>query len=745
MPFKDKEKFKEWERKTGKVDRHKVKGDRHKNKKRQTHKTALTENRYTFVDGESVDDKYVLLASSRHGYMYNPKGLSTEDCLEFLLNCGERSISGKMRCKPVGFGLMYDFNMILNDLNKAVCKRLISSGSVLWRKYRIELWSGKRLKITKYAMTDGWKTDLSKKVGAVTIDDIRSIFGGSFMKALKDFKIPVTPKDMEKLVSGKADRASFSFDNIDKIIEYNNLECKYGQILTEKLHEYLDKAGFHTTDTYSPAVYGKMLFRQNGIKEVFDRELDWNSEHPLKKDISRAAYTAFFGGRIEVGSYGSYYETVYNYDLRSSYPSNMTNLPNLQKGSWGYESNLSTPTFKPYSNLKDKKNPLKLFKAEIPFSLYHIRFNFQEERRFFPFPFRQGNGSICFPNKGTGWYWSPEVKAAVESGGFSKGEIQILEAYYFYEEGSHERPFSFIENTYSLREKWKHEDNEAQYGLKLAMNSAYGCLAMQEGARKGERPTWHQIEYAGYITSLTRAKIYETIRLDEEAIITIATDGVYSSRQLPLDVSKSGLGSWEYTEYSGIQLIMSGVYRLLKPKTEMTLVQVVENDFSRTLGIYSEENPMLYEQFRGSFVPEGDFDYFGRGFGNKLLDWRAVNRAWSVGEQEVKLTANPQFIGMRFAAIGDRWNLRNRWMQKKKTLKLTANGKRHDTKLVNWTKQDNPSVRLFDTSPEIIYGSEYIESAEYKPRYLRRMAGEVDEAATERTEVQNNLALQFAD
>ncbi len=748
MPYKNSEDFKNWQRKTGKKDRHKRseerKKDRHLNKER-TPENALSLNRYTFVDGESVNDRYVLLASSRHGYIYDENGLSTERCLEFLLKCAERSASGKMQCKPVGFGLMYDFNMILKDLNKKTCKRLVANGSVLWKCYRIELWTGKRLKITKYGTKDGWKTDLSNKIDAVTIDDVRSIFGGSFLKALDDFKIPVTPEDLEKMKKGKSERASFSFQNINEIIEYNNLECKYGQMLVEKLHEYLEQAGFHTTDSYSPAVYGKMLFRQNGIKDVLDRDLDWNSKDKMKRRISRAAYTAFLGGRIEIGSYGTFYGTVYNYDIRSSYPANMLQLPNLQRGSWSYDSNLSTPTFKPYSNLKDKKNPLKLFRRDIPFSLYHIRFNFVEDRRFYPFPFRQGNGAICFPSKGTIWVWYPELRAAIDHGDFKDGEIQILEAYYFVEHDPTDRPFSFIRDTYNLREKWKKEKNNAQYALKLAMNSSYGTLSMQEGAVKGHRPTWHQIEFAGYITSLTRAKIYETIRLDEDAIITIATDGIYTKRPLPIDLSQTGLGSWEYTEYYGIQLIMSGVYRLLKPKMEVTLIHVIEEEFERTLGIASEEFPTIQNEFNGQYIPNGNYEYMGRGFGNKLVDWGSVKNAWENGQTEVELETNPQFVGMRWAAIGDRWNLRNRWMKKKKRLRLTANGKRYDSKLINWNKTNNPAVRLVDTTPEIIYGSEYIESAEYKPRYLKRVSGELDEESYAKSEVEDNLLLQFSD
>ena len=648
--------------------------------------------------------------------------------------------------------------MSLSPHAKKKSRQLITNGSVWFKNYKIEFWSGKRLTITKYGlMPDGWKTDRSNKLSSVTIDDTHSIFGGSFLSTLNRYKVPVTTEDMDRLTKGKEDRSTFDMDHIQEIIDYNNLECKYGLMLIEKLHQHLETAGIHTTDSYSPACYGKILFRKQNIKQTLDTRLDWNSPDKMKKQISRSAYNAFFGGRIEVGKYGSYYGDVYNYDLRSAYPSAMTDLPNLSRGRWDYRKNFQGKKWKRYSEIASD-DPVKLLDPEHPFSLYHVRFNFPDDMQFYPFPFRTDTGAIMFPNQGIGWYWFPEVLSALDYGNLPPGSIEILEAYYFIEEDPSDRPFSYVRDVYAQRRKWEEDGNDAQMVLKLALNSSYGVLAMQEGAAriykkvKGKwtarklRPTYHQIEYAGYITSVTRAKIWSAITQDPESVITIATDGFYATKPFRLETGEN-LGQWEFTRYDGIQLIMSGVYRLLKYKDKVLKEAGMEHDdiimidghefyASDTIFVEDEDSESFYDQYQGDFIPEDSFyEYYGRGFGNKLLNWRKVNEGWQTNQHEVQLETNPQFVGMRFALIGDRWGLRNRWIPKVKTLTIDASGKRLDPKgPPKWTKTDNPSLRLYETKPYCLGQSRFTESGEYKPRYLKWNDGqkETDEQIYER-------------
>lgn len=75
----------------------------------------------------------------------------------------------------------------------------------------------------------------------------------------------------------------------------------------------------------------------------------------------------------------------------------------------------------------------------------------------------------------------------------------------------------------------------------------------------GGRPPWHQLEWAGMITSATRAQLWEAISQNPGAIIAIETDGLFSTAPLDLDIGDE-LGQWEYKEYEWITYVQSGIY-----------------------------------------------------------------------------------------------------------------------------------------------------------------------------------------
>jgi hypothetical protein len=75
----------------------------------------------------------------------------------------------------------------------------------------------------------------------------------------------------------------------------------------------------------------------------------------------------------------------------------------------------------------------------------------------------------------------------------------------------------------------------------------------------GGRPPWHQLEWAGMITSATRAQIWEAVSQAPESIIAVETDGIFSTAPLNLDVG-TALGQWELKEYDWITYVQSGIY-----------------------------------------------------------------------------------------------------------------------------------------------------------------------------------------
>jgi hypothetical protein len=69
--------------------------------------------------------------------------------------------------------------------------------------------------------------------------------------------------------------------------------------------------------------------------------------------------------------------------------------------------------------------------------------------------------------------------------------------------------------------------------------SLYGKTAQRSG-----RGPYCDVVAAGLITAITRARLIEAIGRDPESVVMLATDAVFSTRPLSLDIG-DGLGKWE--------------------------------------------------------------------------------------------------------------------------------------------------------------------------------------------------------
>ena len=174
-----------------------------------------------------------------------------------------------------------------------------------------------------------------------------------------------------------------------------------------------------------------------------------------------------------------------------------------------------------------------------------------------PFIVDQKNGSITHPNEVQGWYWTPEaclVPNDVQGG-------------WVFRPSSDARPFAFMQELYDSRRILKGPPyNPAERAIKLILNSIYGKLAQTIGwdRKKMLPPVWHQLEWAGYITSYTRAKIFQAIQQAPAAIIAVETDAIFST--IPLDLPESELlGDWECKMHEEVTYLQSGFYYAIEP------------------------------------------------------------------------------------------------------------------------------------------------------------------------------------
>ncbi len=642
----------------------------HRPNRGETHTTragfAMARNRFVAIDGEGFDDSgrhlYVYLAASDGGHfesVYNPNGLSPRECWEFLLSLPR--IFGPAIYVSYSFGYESEYWI---PTNRDRVKILDETGRCLYGPYRIRLWPRKRFEITRVLTVDGKPV----KGPRVRIDDVFSYFACSFEKAVEEWLPNITPLQRSVLHEGKALRGAFTRAAFEdgSVQLYNRVELQLLVLLARALKSAREDAGLQSSDFYSPANLAVALFKKYHVTIM-----------PAPPQVEKAAYAAFFGGRIECAAFGSYFGPVYEYDINRAYPYAMSLLPDLSEGTW-------ERSFR--------------FRTRSRWSLYRVSWDFPEGWRFYPFPWRAENGAVFYPPRGTGWVWAPEIQP------WMLKFLRFSDGWHFIASKNNIPPFGWQADVYRQTLDLKRRGlTGPAHSLKVGQNSAYGKLAQQTSMRIGEvdghmgrvRPTFHHPCYAGLITSMTRARLWEMLddfnSGDETEIISFCTDAVYSTSPLCLlDSADDGhtlgkvepvsdeFGALKCETFDAMQSLQSGVYRLQK---------------------------------------DGEWITRARGFANRNVPWDLVNEGWMNGAQTVTHVLK-RFIGHRWASHQSRYHART-WASVPKEIRLGAVGKRYLAPKPKFTAMDNPSRRLYWTLPERDIGYDEV-SAPNLPNFGRR-------------------------
>lgn len=497
-------------------DRIKARKRENRRQKRETHDSKRPVNRereFIGWDGEGPRDAgYALFGSSEGDEICHPF-LGTEECLDLILS-RERENPHAIH---IWFGSNYDVSMILKDLPWRHLSALKHYTQTVWKQYVLEHVPNKWFQVSAYGCT-------------AKLYDIRSFFAGSYVSALLDMKIG-TPEEIAHLTSEKARRSEFLWSEIEQIKPYMRLELKLMPELAERLREAFVNAGFDLHSWHGPGALAHMAMRKHGVYDAM-------AESPF--DVADAARFAFAGGRFELPRGGYIRKVVYNADLHSAYPAFARSLPNLARGKWrrgrSYE-------------------PGK-------FAVYRIRYNSRPDPlRIFPLFQRISSGEVVWPNQCEGWYWSPEAEIVS-----TDSDAEFLESWVFDEFDSTDRPFAWLGEYYDRRRYLISIGSVLELTFKLIINSVYGQLAQRTGWDQKNRtaPKSHQLEWAGFITSSCRAAIYRAAISCGSALISIDTDGVYSTKMPEGLVCSDKLGDWEVKEYSEALFWQSGIYCLKK-------------------------------------------------------------------------------------------------------------------------------------------------------------------------------------
>lgn len=476
-------------------------------------------------DGEGVtigDSHYytMLAAMSSDDMVYraveNKRGLKTATIFRFLLDMHRDNPNAI----HIIYGGSYDFNMWLADLSRAEAERLYTAQSVYWRDYRLAWKRGKSFTITQ---RDPKQT--------ITIFDVVSFFQRSFVTACDEY-LGERFERREMIVANKAGRSTFTLADSAKVAEYNEAELRNLIRLFIELRERLNNVNLRPRRWDGPGAIAAALLDREGVRAAIG---------PVPDAVAEAARYAYAGGRFEDLQFGHVESPAWEYDINSAYPAALSHVPNLVGGYW---ENHSGP-------------------PQAAFSLIRVSWEAYDLELPGPCFIRAENGTISYPARGTNWIWRPEYDVLVEYCRRGYGTFTIHEVWDYWEPDK-PKPFAFIPGLYRKRQALKRARDGAHVGLKLALNSLYGKLAQQIGARYDSKSGWkippyHCLEWAGYTTAFCRATVLRAVLNDLDAVIAFETDAVFTTR--PLDVPLSdALGEFGVLEFSDLTYVQSGLY-----------------------------------------------------------------------------------------------------------------------------------------------------------------------------------------
>jgi DNA polymerase family B len=528
------------------------------------------------VTGENDYHPYCLFGSSL-GWRIKAWDLTTLDCLSLLIET-EQAMPEAIH---FGFAFGYDVNMILRDLPVSALEMLRKFGKTRFMGFTIEYIPRKWLKVG-YGKGKGRTT--------IQVFDVFSFFGTGLAPTLRKYNIG-SEEQLSTIDAGKGERPNFAFSDLTASIEpYWEQELVLMVQLMEEFRRILGNAGIHLASWHGPGAIANYLLRNHHVENLMDKG--------VPDEIIAASRSAYFGGRFEPFVAGFYDGPVYSADINSAYPYSHSRLPDLSSGKWLHQ--IGRPGDSP---------------RNTRMGIYRIRYHAPYSAKCMPLPHRDPNGSVSFAPATEGWFHAAEASMV-----YNNPHAEFLEWWQFDDDGSY--PFAWIEDLYEQRLEMQRKGDPTQIAFKLGPNSLYGRVAQRAGwERIGGPPKWHQLEWAGAITSECRSMVYSVARQAGNALVSIDTDGVLSLRpfgKLPNGSGKK-LGQWKVTEYSGVLYVQNGIYWLrdsdgnwLPPKSRGIPRKRLE---------FEKIFPTL-QQNRDIVIQQHSFIGFGLALRGRMHDWR---------------------------------------------------------------------------------------------------------------------------
>lgn len=389
-----------------------------------------------------------------------------------------------------------DFEKYINGLAlKELCEVTVNG-------YHVKLINGKSLTIRKYGK-------------AITIYDIHGFFKP---KSLRETVRAWTGKDVPLL-----DRRGVVDPTTELLKARAAIESYYVSELATRLDQALQDEGMKLTRYHGASALASHWLNKIGAKDSF---CAYRHRRQLAPELYRASWQAYYGGRAEQFALGTV-KHVKVYDINSAYAHACSFLPVL----------LQKPTF--VSEWQDN-----------PFSVWHCDYDFSRVNPFIGYlPHRDASNFTRYKLKGRGYFWQPEVAFVRQH--FPQC-IEIKQGFIIdYERAPFAQEIEFL---YQCRQRLQDRKHPLEKVFKLALAALYGKFAQHNGHSR-----FFNLQYAGFITSFTRAQLLQAVKGYEHDTICFQTDAIHTSADLPVNLS-GNLGDYKRTNYEKITYIDNGVY-----------------------------------------------------------------------------------------------------------------------------------------------------------------------------------------
>lgn len=481
-------------------------------------------------DTETLDGYCKLICDSSGKYLYfdNIDENNFEKILNFLIQKEyHRSIN-------LFYNIDYDVAAIIKYLNKKDLHQLLRFNNL---RYNDSLIHYVPRKIFSIKHNKKW----------YRFFDLWQFYRSSLDAAVKQYISQEEGKDeidREKLGTDE----NYWKENLDKIIKYCIKDARLTAQLGDLLQKKLNELGLSFQNPYSTGTISLRFFAKN-FKFPPPSLTEWN----------KYAYLSYFGGRFEILQRGKI-DWVYCYDINSAYPYQIANLIDLNKGKWYRTRTLN---------------------EECDIGIYYVLIENMEDDIILPFPFREENGLIFYPQMKNIVHFTTKEELLFALDHYDV-DVKIIDGWEFYADEI-VYPFKQIEELYKKRNEIKKKDPALQLTLKIIMNSLYGKTAEKRTVlHRTDLEKADDLEvidneivpvkkvlkvgnafnpvYATLITARTRVALLEEAIKHKEDIVAMFTDSIITTRKFI--TPSNDLGQWNFECEGECLVIGCGVYTI---------------------------------------------------------------------------------------------------------------------------------------------------------------------------------------